>query len=262
MLRCVLLESVLFQSAFKAIGEVVDEIQVQVDKEGWVVQAMDKSHISFICCQFKADFFEQYECPEPLTLNLDLEEFNKVLKRIDVKNEEVEFRYEGGDKDLIITLSDGLDDTSAYREFHIKPFDLEYTQPEPPKLEYFNHLGVGFNDFKKTLQDIELYSPTILLEYRPGAEELISCGEGFIGSAKIKQQVYAQEQGSLPGKSAFTLNPIKQFLKADKFSQTVFLRLGDDMPLSLEMKHEAVTNSETVASIRVLIAPRIESEEE
>ena len=45
-------------------------------------------------------------------------------------------------------------------------------------------------------------------------------------------------------------------LKADKFSQTAVLRLGNDMPLNLAMK---MVSDE--GELSFLLAPRIESEE-
>jgi hypothetical protein len=53
-----------------------------------------------------------------------------------------------------------------------------------------------------------------------------------------------------------TLEKIKEMLKADKFSDTIVLKLGNDMPLNLSLK---MISDE--GELSFLLAPRIESEE-
>lgn len=261
MFKCVLLESVLFRSAFEAIGKIVDEIQIQVTNEGWDVRALDNSHTTFVLFSLKPDFFEEYTYDGDLKLNVDMEEFQKVLKRIK-KDEQVELEANSDSNELTITIKRANIEDSAIRQFYINLIDLEYEQPKPPELEYPNRFEVGFKSFKNTVEDVQLYSSKITLEYDPEEERLISCGEGDFGRAQIKEPVHGQDKGSEAGKSTFDIEKISHLLKADKFSQSIFIQLGTDLPLTLEMQHQDILQDDPVASIKVLIAPRIESEEE
>ena len=57
-------------------------------------------------------------------------------------------------------------------------------------------------------------------------------------------------------KSLFSLEKIREMLKADKFSEEAEIRLGSDMPLSLILN--MVTGD---GNLSFLLAPRLESDE-
>ena len=54
----------------------------------------------------------------------------------------------------------------------------------------------------------------------------------------------------------FSLEKVKEMLKADKFSESAVIRLGNDMPLNL-----ALQMASDEGELSFLLAPRIESEE-
>jgi proliferating cell nuclear antigen len=78
--------------------------------------------------------------------------------------------------------------------------------------------------------------------------------EGEFGDAKI--EYLHGEKIDTKSKSIFSLEKIKEMLKADKFSDAIVLKLGNDMPLNLSLKM-ATDEGE----LSFLLAPRIESEE-
>jgi proliferating cell nuclear antigen len=103
---------------------------------------------------------------------------------------------------------------------------------------------------KNSIKDIALFSDRITLHVDGTRFEAFA--EGDFGDSQINY--LHGEKIELSVQSTYSLAKVKETLKADKFSDSVILELGTDMPLGLSLETEG-------ACLRFLIAPRVESEE-
>ena len=71
----------IFKEVFDCISHIVDECKLEFSNFGLTINALDKSHITFISLDFKYDLFDTYEVPENESVLIDTVEFIKVLKR-------------------------------------------------------------------------------------------------------------------------------------------------------------------------------------
>jgi proliferating cell nuclear antigen len=244
MFKAVLSDSNILKTSFDAISSIVDEVQMQANEEGLKLDALDRSHITFVHLELKNDVFDIYQCKEPLKINVDTEELMKVLKR--AKSEDmVELTVDEGN--FIITF-----EGEARRTFKIRLIDIEYEAPSPPQLEYPTEFEVPFNLLKDSIQDIGIVSDKIALQV--DEDKFKASAEGEFGDANI--EYLHGEKIAEKAKSVFSLEKVREMLKADKFSETAMIRLGNDMPLNLALK---MASDE--GELSFLLAPRIESEE-
>lgn len=244
MFKAVLSDSNILKTSFDAISSIVDEVQMQADSEGLRLDALDRSHITFVHLELKPGLFDEFICDEPLKINVDTEELMKVLKR-SKSDDIVELSVDEGN---LIIIFEG----EARRRFKIRLIDIEYEAPSPPGLEYPTEFEVPFALLKNSIQDIEIVSDKIALMV--DADKFIAEAEGEFGDAKI--EYLHGEKIDTKAKSVFSLEKIKEMLKADKFSDIIVLKLGNDMPLNLSLK---MVSEE--GELSFLLAPRIESEE-
>lgn len=244
MFKAVLSDSNILKTSFDAISSIVDEVQMQADSEGLRLDALDRSHITFVHLELKPGLFDEFAIDEPLKINVDTEELMKVLKR-SKSDDIVELSVDEGN---LIVIFEG----EARRRFKIRLIDIEYEAPSPPDLEYPTEFEVPFILLKNSIQDIEIVSDKIVLTV--DADKFIAEAEGEFGDAKI--EYLHGEKIDVNAKSIFSLEKIKEMLKADKFSDTISLKLGNDMPLNLSLK---MISDE--GELSFLLAPRIESEE-
>jgi proliferating cell nuclear antigen len=244
MFKAVLSDSNVLKTSFEAISSIVDEVQMKADSEGLRLDALDRSHITFVHLELKSALFDVYSCDEPLKINVDTEELMKVLKRAK-SDDVVELTVDEGN--LILTFED-----EARRTFKIRLIDIEYEAPSPPDLDYPSVFEIPFSLLKNSIQDIGIVSDKISLMV--DEDKFIASAEGEFGDAKI--EYLHGEKITEKAKSVFSLEKIKEMLKADRFSETAVLSLGNDMPLNLAMK---MVSEE--GEISFLLAPRIESEE-
>jgi len=244
MFKAVLSDSNILKTSFDAISSIVDEVQMQADEEGLRLDALDRSHITFVHLELKKNVFDEYQCKEPLKINVDTEELMKVLKR--AKSEDmVELTTDEGN--LIITF-----EGEARRRFKIRLIDIEYEAPSPPQLDYPTEFEIPFSLLKDSIQDIGIVSDKIALQV--DEDKFKASAEGDFGDDKIEYLHGEKIQEN--AKSVFSLEKVKEMMKADKFSETAQIKLGNDMPLNLYLK---MASDE--GELSFLLAPRIESEE-
>ena len=234
----------ILKTSFDAISSIVDEVQLQTVSEGVRLDALDRSHITFVHLELKASLFEEYICDEPEKINIDTDELMKVLKR-SKSNDKVTLSLDEGN--LIITF-----EGEAKRRFKIRLIDMEYDSPTPPPLEYPTEFEVPFALLKDSINDIDIFSDKIILSVN--SEVFKAAAEGEFGDANI-EYVHGEKIDE-EVKSIFSLEKIREMLKADKFSDIAKIYLGNDMPLKLSLKMISGDGE-----LSFLLAPRIEADE-
>lgn len=234
----------ILKTSFEAISSIVDEVQIQTDSEGLRLDALDRSHITFAHLELKASLFDEYACDEPEKINLDTEELMKILKR-SKSNDRVYLELE--ENNLIIIF-----EGEAKRRFKIRLIDIEYDSPSAPQLEYPTEFDIPFTLLKDSMSDIDIFSDKITLMV--DKDKFRVAAEGEFGDANI--EYIHGEKIETPAKSVFSLEKIREMLKADKFSETATIKLGDDMPLTL-----VLTMISDEGELSFLLAPRIETDD-
>jgi proliferating cell nuclear antigen len=244
MFKAELSDPNILKTSFDAISSIVDEVQIQTDSEGLRLDALDRSHITFVHLELKSSLFDEYVCDEPEKINVDTEELMKVLKR------------SKGDDRVYMSLDDGnfiiTFEGEAKRRFKIRLIDIEYEAPSPPNLEYPTEFEVPFSLLKDSIQDIDIFSDKIAMSV--DGDRFAASAEGEFGDANI--EYLHGEKIETTARSVFSLEKIKEMLKADKFSDIATISLGDDMPLNLKLR--MVSDD---GELSFLLAPRIEAED-
>ena len=69
MFKAELNNSNILKTSFDAISSIVDEVQIQTDSEGMRLDALDRSHITFVHLELKASLFDEFICDEPEKIN-------------------------------------------------------------------------------------------------------------------------------------------------------------------------------------------------
>lgn len=244
MFKAELSDPNILKTSFDAISSIVDEVQIQTDSEGIRLDALDRSHITFVHLELKASLFDEYVCDEPEKINIDTDELMKVLKR-SKSNDRVIMSLDEGN--FIITF-----EGEAKRTFKIRLIDMEYEAPSPPELEHPTKFDIPFALLKDSIQDMGIFSDKIALIV--DSEKFRASAEGEFGDANI--EYLHGEKIDTEAKSIFSLEKIREMLKADKFSDVATIKLGNDMPLHLSLKMVSEDGE-----LSFLLAPRIEADD-
>lgn len=244
MFKAELSDSSILKTSFDAISSIVDEVQIQTDSEGMRLDALDRSHIIYVHLELNVDLFDSYLCDEPEKINIDTDEFMKVLKR-SKSNDRVIMSVEEGN--FIITF-----EGEATRTFKIRLIDIDDDNPAAPQIEHDINLEVPFTLLKDAINDIDIFSDKVT--FRVDSEKFTASADGDFGDASI-EYVHGEEIIGT-AESAFSLDRIREMLKADKFSDVALIGLGTGIPLSLTLK--MVTGD---GELKFFLAPRLEAED-
>ena len=231
----------IIKSAFESISKIIDDITITCDSEGMRINALDRSHITFILMDLNKTLFDEYTCDTPEKLPIDGVEFLKILKT-GKTNDTLELTVDEGN--LIVTFNG-----DATRTFKIRLIDLEYDNPQPPIIQHPCKINIPSGLMKDYINDMQIFDEKIT--FLVDEDYLIIRGEGQLGDGEIKYLHGENIKESL--KSMFSIPKLQEIFKANKFSKECILYIGEDMPIKIEFKL-ATGDGE----LSYLLAPRLE----
>ena len=233
----------IFKEVFDCISHIVDECKLEFSNFGLTINALDKSHITFISLDFKYHLFDTYEVPENETILIDTVEFIKVLKRC--KNDEI-MKIETDNNNLILTF-----EGESTRKYNLRLIDNEYETPQPPRVEYPVTITAPSNLIKDTLSDMKLFSENFRISVDEDYLRLYT--EGMKGSTEMKY-LHGSNINTYV-KSGYSIEKFMDIFRASKLTETVELGLGNDLPVTITFK--LVSGD---GSVSFLLAPRLEEQ--
>lgn len=236
-MRIELTEVGLFKSVFKNVGLLSDGVDFVFDEEqGLKIAMLDKSHVIYYSCHFMKSFFIDYEYELPGVYSLDSTELGKVLRKCSGDELIMEFHeskcvIRNGTKTFTLTL-----------------LDVEANNnPAPPNLPYVYSVDVSYKYIKESLKDCEMYGNKV--SFNTKGHSLYLTGEGMMGKYSNE---YTSDKELETTNSTYGIEKIMTILGADKISDRIIVKGGNDMPLILE-----ITNVAEDVKLEGLVAPVI-----
>ena len=247
MFKIILYDNSIMKSAFNSISNIVDDVQIQLDHDGLRLNALDKAHITFVHFELEASVFDEYELEYPVSINISTTEFMKVLSRC--KNDDTLILEE--DEGNLITI---FKNNVSTRTFRIRLIDMEYDQPKAPSLNYEFVASIPVKIFKENISDAELFSEKLRIRHSADDDYLYIHGDGDFGETSSRYLTEAEKNGECD--AVYNISNIKDFLKSEKFSDTIKINCSVNTPILLEF--ELGTGD---GLLSFLLAPRLEEEE-
>jgi proliferating cell nuclear antigen len=246
-MKATLADPKILKSSIDAISNMIDEAGVIVSQEGIALRAMDPAHVALVDFKMNREAFEEYEVREMLTLGIDLDRLNTILKRAGSSDRITLTTSEDGSA-LRITIRN-----SATRRFDLPLIDVGEEELRVPQLEFPARVEIDPKILSEGIKDAEIVSDHVTL--RCDSENLYISARGDLGNVEVrvgKEQALSFEVTE-PCKSMFSIEYLKDMVKAGDIASTVRVNLGNDIPVKLEFLAPGV-------SLSFLLAPRIESE--
>ena len=234
-------DNAIFKTVFDSIASIIDEVTIVFDSEGMRLNALDRSHITFITLELAPEVFDSYICDTPEKVTVDCDRFNKILKKCKT-NDIIQLTMDEGN--FIIVFED-----DATRRFKIRVIDTEYETQTPPNINHNINITVPSNMVQDALNDMMIFSDKLKLLIDENYLKIIS--EGEFGDVDIK---YLHGENVLEvAESLYNIDKLKDIFKASKFSKECQISLGNDMPVKITF--ELPTHD---GKLKYLLAPRLE----
>lgn len=244
ILKIELIDTHIFKDAFDSISRIVDEITIEVDSDGFRVNALDRSHITFASLNLQPSVFDEFICNVPEQICLDTIELMKILKR-GKKNDIL--HLESDDNNLIITF---IGDST--RTFKIRCIDMESNLQQLPEIKPPCKVQIMSNLMKDCLGDMELFSN--VLTYELDEDYFYVKANGEFGDSDFKYLHGEEVNGYV--KSSFSIDKLKDIFTASKFSDVCEIFIGNDMPVVILFRLDTGDGE-----LKYLLAPRLSEDE-
>lgn len=250
MFKAKLSNSILLKSAFDSISSIADELLIKIDSDGLRIDTLDKSHTTFVHLNLKASLFDEYFCEDSVTLSVDAIELLRVLK------------LAKSDDDVILTCDDFnlivIFEGESSSKFNIKLIDILDEQRPAPELDFLASLELPTNVFKDMVNKVDKVTNAkekIRLELKVDEDYIFASGGSDFADVDIKY-LHGEKVSNMV-KSVFRIEKINNILRAEKVADYIELKLGNDMPLSINFKFNS-----NDGELSYLLAPVIERQDE
>jgi proliferating cell nuclear antigen len=226
----------------EVISELVTEVRIKVNENGFSITAMDPANVSMVHFKLPKSSFSQFEVDEE-SLGVNLENFKRILKRTGINST---LLLEKQDNILNIQIQDRIK-----RNFKLSLIEIETEEKNLPDLEFSSRVQINSQDLIDSIEDCSVVADacsfiisdnTFVIE----ARGLNSARAEFSGDeAKIEAENC---------RSRYSLEYLQKFIKASKLFDSTMLRFANDHPLMFDVKNEFM-------ELSFLLAPRVETED-
>ena len=247
MFKASLADPKLLKHSIDAISNMIDEAGISIDERGIRLRAMDPAHVALVDFELNRDAFDKFEIKEPLVLGMDLERLNTILKRAGA-GDEISLTLDKENNTLRIKFKN-----SSTRTFNIPLIEVSEEELKVPALEFPSVVEINPGIVSEGIKDAEILSDHVTL----GMDEefLYISARGDLGNVEVKvsKEEAIQFDAKKKCKSMFSIDYLKDMIKASDIANSVKISLGDNIPVKMDFLAPS-------ARLSFLLAPRIESE--
>ncbi|MEE8401934.1 MAG: proliferating cell nuclear antigen (pcna) [Candidatus Hydrothermarchaeaceae archaeon] len=247
MFKAKLKDPKLLKNSIDVISNMVDEVGINVTAEGMTLKAMDPAHVALVDFELGKDAFEEYEASENLVLGMDLGRLNTILKRA-AADDDISLELDSENNALKIRIKN-----ASTRTFNLPLIEVSDEEVKVPDLEFPGTVEINSKIISEGIKDAEILSDHVTLGL--DKENFYIKAQGDLGNVEIKVEKegavsFDVKEGS---SSMFSLEYLKDMIKASDIASTVKISLGKNIPVRMDFLSQDIRLS-------FLLAPRIESE--
>ena len=247
MFKADLKDPKLLKHSIDAISNMVDEVGINVTENGMTLRAMDPAHVALVDFELKKDAFDKYEVSETLVLGIDLDRLNTILKRAGA-DDKIRLELDSEKNTLKIRLKN-----ASTRTFNLPLIEVSEEELKVPDLDFPCVVEINSKIISEGIKDAEIVSDHVILKI--DEENLYIIARGDLGNVEVKaaKDEAISFEVRQDTKSMFSLEYLKDMIKASDIADTVKISLGDNIPVKMDFLSSEI-------KLSFLLAPRIESE--
>lgn len=234
------------KAIISAISTLVEEATFVATAEGITFRGMDPSHVALIDISWPNSAFEKYECDDDVKFGVRIDEFSKIIRRAD-KKDDIRISIEDGK--LLVIIGKG-------KKYKMRLIESSATDTPLPKITYDAKIVVSSSTFDKILGDVNVVSEYLTISTTNSSGEFSGKGESGEVAITVSMQddeisEISSEQDSAGTYSLEYLTPLVKAVGGAAGVTTC--EFSTAKPLRIEFK---VAN---IGRIHFYLAPRIES---
>jgi proliferating cell nuclear antigen len=177
MFECTLEQGELFRKIVQALSDLVQEGNFMIDSNHISFQGMDSSHVSLCALSLCMQGFRDYRCDRDITLGLNFDSLQKVLKCMSPKDA-LSIRHEEN-TDTVLFIFESQNE-SRISNFELKLMDIDAEQLGIPNTTYAATVKMPASEFQRICKDLSAIGDSVQIEV--SKEGVTFSVNGSIGS--------------------------------------------------------------------------------
>ena len=248
-MRLVLAEPRYLKDSVAIISELVNDVQIKLDKDKIEIVAMDPANVAMIVFRLLSSAFVEYNIKENMTIAVNLDSLKNVLRRAK-PSDTVTLELDEERNRLKVELKG-----ETKRSFNLGLIDIEEREQKVPELDFPMSIEMNTIVFDEAIEDMDVISDSVSLLTEKDKFMIRSAGNVNDASVLInkdKDTSIILEGGSV--KSKYSIEYMKKIIKGSKLSDRVKLQFAKDYPLRVEYSVKDKLQLVTI------LAPRVQSD--
>ena len=233
----------------EALKEVLIDVNIHFDSTGIKIMSMDGSKVTLVHLRLSAEQFENFHCPDPMVIGVNMLSLFKLLKTIG--NTDIVTLYIDKDDKHKLGIKIENKEKSIISSSKLRLLDLDEDILTIPDVEFDSVITMPCVDFQKYCRDLSIISDAVTITSKGNvftlfasgdlAEQEITIGETQNGLVISKKE--AEVQGRFP------LKYLNLFCKSSGLCSNIEIYLKAHYPLIL------VFNCASLGTLNFGLAP-------
>jgi proliferating cell nuclear antigen len=229
-------QSSIIKSLIEALKQILVETNIECTPEGIRIVAMDESHTTLVRLCLQAEKFDDYFCPAPITIGVDVVQLFSLLKTMTQSEILTFYIREGNDNELGIVIENP--DKGEVSCYQLKLLELNPDAYVIPQQEYHFITNMPSSDFQKICRNMKNLGAD-KMDIKHHKEQLIFRCEGEYatqetirtpGPQNSNLQFLKTKEGEMYA-GTFQLEKLIEFTKCTSLGSTVTILMQNDLPL-------------------------------
>jgi len=245
-----------FRILIEALKEILTDSNLIIDETGIKLVATDNSSNVLIHLKLDAENFEEYYCPEKVSIGMNMNNLFKLIKTMN-NNDTLTLFMENDDKNRLgIQITN--DEKNTQTIFKMNLLDIEANEINIPPATFETELTMPSGDFQKIIRDMTNIGDKVEIQ-SSGHNLLLKCRGDYAHQETILSETenenglqYKEMEENTLIQGMFSLKYLVLFTKCTNLCNLINLYIKNDYPLIIKY---TVAN---LGSIRLCLAPIIE----
>ena len=225
------------------ISELVSEVRIRVNKEGFVIVAIDPANVALTYFKLPVTVFSQFQA-EDEKIGINLQDLKSVLRRCSSSSSLI---LQTKENTLDIEIHDKIK-----RSFSLALIDIEQEDKEVPVLDFTAKVEIDSISLTEAIEDCSIVADACSFSLENGKFTIQA--KGSLNSTKSEYTTDEVKIEGTEGKSKYSLEYLQKFIKSAKLADKAKINFSNDYPLRLDFISGAF-------DLSFVLAPRVETED-